>query len=87
MHYLLSEAILLDRIGVEFFKYQSMVTGTEITDDFGVMSNLLQVHSKMRSRVKKKSPQCPCAAASNSSTNKIPLLVHSFLGPTVCHGA
>ena len=49
-------------------------------------SNLLEVHYKMRSRVKDKITNV-LAPASNSSTKKIPLLVCSFLGPTVFHGA
>ena len=43
MHYLLSEAILLERIGAEFVIYQNTVTGTENTDDFDVL-NWFQIH-------------------------------------------
>ena len=42
MHSILSEAILLDRIGDEFVIYQNTVAGIEITDDFHVL-NLFQV--------------------------------------------
>ena len=38
MHSLLSEAILLERIGAEYVIYQDMVAGTEITDDFDVLN-------------------------------------------------
>ena len=38
MHSLLSEAILLERIGAEFVIYQNMVAGKEITDDFDVLN-------------------------------------------------
>ena len=37
IHSLLSEAILLERIGAKFVIYQNMVAGTEITDDFDVL--------------------------------------------------
>ena len=42
MHYLSSEAIILERIGDEFFIYQNTVAGTEITDDF-YMLNWFQI--------------------------------------------
>ena len=38
MRSLSSEAILLERISAEFFIYQNMVAGTEITDDFDVLN-------------------------------------------------
>ena len=38
MHYLLSEAIIWERIGAEFVIYQNMVAGTEITDDSDVLN-------------------------------------------------
>ena len=38
MKSILSEAILLERIGAEFVIYQNMVAGTEITDDFDVLN-------------------------------------------------
>ena len=38
MHSLLSEAILLERIGAEFVIYQNTVAGTEITDGFDVLN-------------------------------------------------
>ena len=38
MHFLLSKAILLERIGAKFVIYQNMVTGTEITDNFDVLN-------------------------------------------------
>ena len=38
MNSLSSEAILLERIGAEFFIYQNTVSGTEITDDFDVLN-------------------------------------------------
>ena len=38
MHYLSSEAIILERIGVEFVIYQNTFADTEITDDFDVMN-------------------------------------------------
>ena len=38
MQYLLSEAILWERIRAEFVIYQNMVAGTEITDDFDVLN-------------------------------------------------
>ena len=38
MQSLSSEAILLDRIGAEFFIYQNTVAGTQITDDFDVLN-------------------------------------------------
>ena len=47
MQYLLSEAIILERIGAGFFIYQNTVAGTEITDDFDVM-NWFQI-KKIRS--------------------------------------
>ena len=43
MHSLSSEAIPLDRIRAEFFVFQNMVAGTEITDDFDVL-NWFQIH-------------------------------------------
>ena len=42
MHSLLSEVILLERIGAEFVVYQNTVAGTEITYDFDVW-NWLQI--------------------------------------------
>ena len=38
MHYIFSEAILLERIGAKFFINQNTVYGTEITDDFDVLN-------------------------------------------------
>ena len=38
MHSLSSEAILLERIGANFFIYQNTVAGTEITDGFYVLN-------------------------------------------------
>ena len=38
MYSLLSEAIFLERIGADFFIYQNMVAGTEITNDFDVLN-------------------------------------------------
>ena len=38
MHSLLSEAMLLERIGAEFVIYQNMVAGIEITDNFDVLN-------------------------------------------------
>ena len=38
MQSLSSEAILLERIRAKFGKYQNMVAGTEITDDFDVLN-------------------------------------------------
>ena len=43
MHSLSSEAILLERIRAEFFIYQNMVDGTEITDNSDVL-NWFQIH-------------------------------------------
>ena len=38
MHYLSSEAILLETIVAEFVIYQNTIAGTEITDDFDVLN-------------------------------------------------
>ena len=38
MHLLSAEAILLGRIGAEFFIYQNTVSGKEIADDFDVLN-------------------------------------------------
>ena len=38
MHSLLSEAILLERIGADFFIYHNTVEGRDITDDFDVLN-------------------------------------------------
>ena len=38
MHSLSSEAIILERIGAEFFIYQNTVAGIEITDDYDVLN-------------------------------------------------
>ena len=38
MHYLLSEAIILYRIGAEFVIYQNMIAEKEITDYFDVLN-------------------------------------------------
>ena len=52
MHSLSSEAILLESIGAEVVIYQSMVAGTEITDDFDVLNwfQIQQTQSPMLTR-------------------------------------
>ena len=54
-------------------------------DAENLRSNLLEVHSKMRSRVKDNITNV-LAPLLQIPAKKTPLLVFSFLGPTVCHG-